>query len=142
MGGSYGGYLTAWIIAHDHRFAAAIVERGFLDPEFFIGTSDIGSWFGEQYTGPTRGDMQRQSPQAHVGSVQTPTFIIHSENDLRCPLPQAQRYHLSLLRAGVDTEMLVFPGESHGLSRDGRPRHRMQRFDASLAWWARYLPVN
>lgn len=139
MGGSYGGYLTAWTIAQDHRFAGAIVERGFLDPEVFIGTSDIGTYFAEQYTGDDPGQRRTQSPQAVVDRVRTPTLVIHSEDDLRCPLSQAQRYHLGLVRAGVQTELLVFPGENHELSRSGRPRHRVQRFAAILDWWSRHL---
>lgn len=142
MGGSYGGYLTAWTIGHDHRFAGAIVERGYIDPEFFIGVSDIGTYFSEQYTGASVEAMAAQSPQAFVSQVTTPTFVIHSEADLRCPLPQAQRYHLGLVRAGVDTKMLVFPGENHELSRSGRPRHRVQRFEEILDWWATHLPVG
>ncbi|WP_431277106.1 S9 family peptidase [Leifsonia poae] len=140
MGGSYGGYLTAWTIAHDHRFAAAIVERGFLDPEFFMGTSDIGSFFGDEYTGTDPELMRSQSPQAVVGQVTTPTLVLHSSNDLRCPLSQAERYYAALKRQGVETELLVFPGEDHELSRGGRPRHRQERFDAILEWWARHLP--
>jgi dipeptidyl aminopeptidase/acylaminoacyl peptidase len=142
MGGSYGGYLTAWTIAHDHRFAGAVVERGFLDPELFIGTSDIGTYFSEQYTGSDPEQRQAQSPQAVVDQVRTPTLVMHSEEDLRCPLSQAQRYHLGLIRAGVETEMLIFPGEDHELSRSGRPRHRLQRFEALLEWWGRWLPVD
>lgn len=141
MGGSYGGYLTAWTIAHDTRFAGAIVERGFLDPELFIGTSDIGTYFSQQYTGDDPELRVTQSPQAVVEQVRTPTLVIHSEDDLRCPLSQASRYHLGLVRAGVETELLVFPGENHELSRSGRPRHRVQRFDAILEWWGRHLPV-
>lgn len=141
MGGSYGGYLTAWTTAHEHRFAGAIVERGFLDPELFTGTSDIGTYFSEQYTGAEPQHQRTQSPQAVVSQVRTPTLLIHSENDLRCPLSQAERYHLGLVRAGVETEMLIFPGEDHELSRSGRPRHRVQRFEAILDWWQRYLPV-
>lgn len=142
LGGSYGGYLTAWTIAHDHRFAGAIVERGFLDPEFFIGTSDIGSFFAQEYNGESREAIEAQSPQAHVGDVRTPTLVMHSENDLRCPLSQAQRYYASLRRAGVSTELVVFPGEDHELSRAGRPRHRVQRFEIILDWWSRTLPVG
>lgn len=142
MGGSYGGYLTAWTIAHDHRFAGAIVERGFLDAEFFAGTSDIGTFFGDQYTGHDLEVQRAQSPQTFVHQVRTPTFVVHSEDDLRCPLSQAQRYHLGLVRAGVTTKMLVFPGENHELSRAGRPRHRLQRFEAILDWWHEYLPVS
>ena len=142
MGGSYGGYLTAWTTAHDHRFAGAIVERGFLDPELFTGTSDIGTYFAEQYTGTDPVQQRAQSPQAVVHQVRTPTLVVHSEDDLRCPLSQAQRYHLGLVRAGVETELLIFPGEDHELSRSGRPRHRVQRFAAVLDWWSRFLPVG
>lgn len=141
MGGSYGGYLTAWTIAHDHRFAAAIVERGFLDPAGFIGPSDIGSFFGDEYVGADAELMLSQSPQAFVGSVRTPTLVIHSADDLRCPLDQAERYYAALKRNGVPAELLIFPGENHELSRSGRPRHRVQRFEAILRWWARYLPT-
>lgn len=142
MGGSYGGYLTAWTIAHDHRFAGAIVERGFLDPENFVGTSDIGSFFGDEYVGTDPALTASQSPQAVVGQVTTPTLVIHSANDLRCPLGQGERYFAALKRNGVHTELLIFPGENHELSRSGRPRHRLQRFEAILAWWATYLPVG
>lgn len=142
MGGSYGGYLTAWTIAHTHRFSAAIVERGYLDPESFIGTSDIGSFFSDEYTGADPAHTRTQSAQAVVGQVRTPTLVIHSADDLRCPLGQGEQYYSALKRNGVPTELLVFPGENHELSRSGRPRHRVQRFDAVLEWWGRYLPID
>lgn len=142
MGGSYGGYLTAWTIAHEHRFAAAIVERGFLDPETFAGTSDIGSYFGDEYTGTDPELRRSQSPQAVVHQVRMPTLVLHSEQDLRCPLSQAERYYAALKRQGVETELVIFPGEDHELSRSGRPRHRVERFDVILGWWSRYLPLS
>lgn len=142
MGGSYGGYLTAWITSHQHRFAAAVVERAYLDPETFLGTSDIGSWFVEPYNGVDRDRMAAQSPLRRASLVRTPTLVIHSEGDLRCPIFQAEQYVFELRRAGTEVEFLVFPGENHGLSRTGRPRHRLQRFDAILDWWQRYLPVG
>ena len=142
MGGSYGGYLTAWTIAHDHRFAAAIVERGFLDPVSFQGTSDIGSFFGDEYVGLEADAIARQSPMAVVGQVTTPTLVIHSELDYRCPLEQATRYYSALKRQGTPAELLVFPGENHELTRSGQPRHRVERFDAVLEWWRRHLPVS
>ncbi|WP_081746432.1 S9 family peptidase [Arthrobacter sp. H5] len=141
MGGSYGGYLTAWTIAHDHRFTAAIVERGYLDPASFAGSSDIGWFFSEEYTGKDPVKIQAQSPFAHVDKVQTPTFVVHSEEDLRCPLEQAQRYYTALKLQGVPTKMLVFPGETHELSRAGSPWHRRQRFEHILRWWATWLPT-
>lgn len=142
QGGSYGGYLTAWVIAHDHRFAGAIVERGFLEPQSFQGTSDIGSFFGDEYVGVSAEDIARQSPMAVVGQVTTPTLVLHSELDFRCPLEQATRYYSALKRQGTEAELLVFPGENHELTRSGQPRHRVQRFDAVLDWWKRHLPVE
>lgn len=142
QGGSYGGYLTAWTIAHDHRFAGAIVERGFLDPVSFQGTSDIGSFFGDEYVGTDPDHMARQSPMAVVQAVRTPTLVLHSELDFRCPLEQATRYYAALKRQGTEAEMLIFPGENHELTRSGGPRHRVERFDAVLEWWSRHLPAR
>ncbi|OJV81249.1 MAG: hypothetical protein BGO37_17530 [Cellulomonas sp. 73-92] len=142
MGGSYGGYLTAWLIAHEHRFAAAIVERGYLDPRSFVGASDIGWFFAPAYNTADPARMDAQSPLLLAGQVTTPTLVLHSEDDLRCPISQAFRYYTELKLAGVDAELLVFPGETHELSRSGRPWHRRQRFEAILDWWRRYLPVT
>ncbi|MGJ9402005.1 S9 family peptidase [Arthrobacter sp. KK5.5] len=142
LGGSYGGYLTAWTIANDHRFKAAVVERAYLDPLSFVGSSDIGWFFSEAYTGTDPAHVLTQSPMARVGDVRTPTLVLHSEEDYRCPLEQAQRYYVELLRHGVEAEFLLFPGENHELSRGGTPWHRRQRFEAILEWFARYLPVE
>ncbi len=142
MGGSYGGYLTAWTISQDHRFTAAIVERGYLDPPSFVGSSDIGWFFSGAYTGTDPEKVRAQSPFAHIDAVETPTLVVHSEEDLRCPLEQAQRYYTALKLKGVPTELLVFPGENHELSRAGTPWHRRQRFEHILRWWARYLPTS
>ncbi|WP_166872333.1 S9 family peptidase [Salinibacterium sp. ZJ450] len=142
MGGSYGGYLTAWITEHDQRFAAAIVERGFLDATAFAGNSDIGTFFGQEYLGTSPDAVRAQNAQEHVQRVNTPTLLIHSEQDLRCPLDQAERYYQALRRQGVDAELVLFPGEDHELSRSGRPRHRRQRFEIILDWWERHLPVT
>ncbi|WP_104103583.1 S9 family peptidase [Arthrobacter sp. 08Y14] len=141
MGGSYGGYLSAWTIANDHRFTAAIVERGFLDPLSFIGSADIGWFFSAAYTGGDPAKVLAQSPMARVGDVRAPTLVIHSEEDLRCPVEQAQRYYTALKQHGVATELLLFPGENHELSRAGTPWHRRQRFEHILRWWARWLPT-
>ncbi|MDN5807674.1 MAG: prolyl oligopeptidase family serine peptidase [Brevibacterium sp.] len=139
QGGSYGGYLTAMITATDHRFQAAIVERGYLDPASFVGTSDIGRFFTEEYTTRDRQAIAEQSPLAHASQVRTPSLVMHSELDFRCPLEQAQQYYAALQRAGVDTELLIFPGENHELSRSGQPLHRRQRFEAMIDWWDQHL---
>lgn len=147
MGGSYGGYLTAWLTTRTDRFAAAIVERGFLDPVSFVGSSDIGWFFGLEYLGDGDTDEARaavaaQSPMAHVSRVTTPTLVIHSEQDWRCPVEQGQRWFVELKRRGVPAELLLFPGEGHELTRSGRPQHRLVRFEHVLDWWARHLPVQ
>lgn len=147
MGGSYGGYLTAWLTTRTDRFAAAIVERGFLDPVSFVGSSDIGWFFGTAYLGDAADEhgaaaVAAQSPMAHVGSVRTPTLVIHSEQDWRCPVEQGQRWFVELKRRGVEAELLLFPGEGHELTRSGSPTHRQVRFEHVLRWWEKHLPVG
>jgi dipeptidyl aminopeptidase/acylaminoacyl peptidase len=147
MGGSYGGYLTAWLTTRTDRFAAAIVERGFLDPVSFVGSSDIGWFFGLEYLGDGDDEVSRaavaaQSPMAHVARVTTPTLVVHSEQDWRCPVEQGQRWFVELRRRGVPAELLLFPGEGHELTRSGRPQHRLVRFEHVLDWWHRTLPVD
>lgn len=142
LGGSYGGYLTSWITTRPElaaRFSVAVVERGFLDPVTFAGTSDIGWFFGDVWCGTDPDALAAQSPMAHVGAVRTPTLVIHSENDLRCPIEAGQRWFAALVRQGVPAEFLVFPGESHGLTRGGHPAHRTVRFEHLLRWFGRYL---
>jgi dipeptidyl aminopeptidase/acylaminoacyl peptidase len=141
MGGSYGGYLTAWLIAGEHRFAGAIVERAYLDPHSFVGAADIGWNFVRDCHGDSA-TMDAQSPLRRVGEVRTPTLVIHSENDLRCPLATAERYYTELKQGGVETALLVFPGENHELSRSGTPHHRKARFEHILRWWSDHLPVS
>lgn len=138
MGGSYGGYLAAWLIAHTARFRGAIVERGYLDPRSMQGAADIGWYFPDEYHGSLAA-MDRQSPLYLVHQVQTPTLVIHSEQDLRCPLGVAQRYYTELKLRGIEAELLVFPGESHELTRSGTPQHRLARFQHVLRWWDRHL---
>jgi dipeptidyl aminopeptidase/acylaminoacyl peptidase len=141
MGGSYGGYLTALLIARTSRFAAAITERAFLDPVSFVGSSDIGWVFNDQYLGTDPARVAEQSALAHASSIITPTLVIHSEEDWRCPVEQGLRLYVELKRRGVPTELLLFPGEGHELSRSGRPTHRLARLEHVLRWWARWLPT-
>ena len=138
MGGSYGGYMTALLTTRTDRFVAAVVERGYLDASSFTGSSDIGWFFPGQYHGSPEG-LVAQSPMSAVGNVTTPTLVIHSENDWRCPVEQGQRWYAALLSRGVPTELLLFPGEGHELTRSGNPRHRRQRFDHVLRWWSERL---
>lgn len=86
--------------------------------------------------------MRSQSPLAVVDRVRTPTLVVHSEQDLRCPIEHAQRYFHALWATGTESELLVFPGEDHELSRSGTPWHRRRRFEHILRWWDRHLPVR
>ena len=143
MGGSYGGFLTAWAIARDDRYRSAVVERALIDWESFAGTSDINRDFSGLYLHPaTAADHQalwKASPLATADRINTPTLIIHSESDLRCPIGQAEQFFTALLRNGVEVEMVRFPDEGHELSRSGSPRHRVERFEHILAWHHRHL---
>jgi hypothetical protein len=77
----------------------------------------------------------------HAAAITTPTLVIHSEEDWRCPVEQGMRLYVELKRRGVPSELLLFPGEGHELSRSGRPKHRLARFEHVLRWWARWLPT-
>ena len=143
MGGSYGGFMTSWFCSHaPGRFTAAISERALNAWDSFAGSSDIGYYFAQAYVGSDRDVQWRTSPLAYADLIDVPMLIIHSEWDWRCPVEQAQRLFVALKSRGAEVEMLLFPGEGHELSRSGRPRHRVQRFEAILDWWARYLPVT
>jgi dipeptidyl aminopeptidase/acylaminoacyl peptidase len=143
MGGSYGGFMTAWIIGREDRWKSAVVERALTSWTSFSGTSDIGGTFPENYTGEAYPDAWdtwwRLSPLALANNVTTPTLVVHSENDYRCPIEQAEQYFMALLRNGTTAEFLRFPGEGHELTRSGKPRHRVERFEAILDWHARHL---
>jgi dipeptidyl aminopeptidase/acylaminoacyl peptidase len=143
MGGSYGGFLTAWVIAQQDRWKSAVVERALINWASFAGTSDIGGAFPFMYTRESYPEAWetwwRMSPLAHAHRVSTPTLVLHSENDFRCPIEQAEQYFMALLRNGTTTEMVRFPGEGHELSRSGKPRHRKERFEAILDWHDRHL---
>ncbi len=146
MGGSYGGFLTAWVTAHDTRFRSAVVERALLSFPSFWGTSDIGPTFTPNYTEADYPDgwpvWFEHSPIAHAHRVRTPTLILHSENDFRSPIEQAEQYFVALLRNGTPVEFLRFPEEGHEMSRSGKPRHRRERFEAIIDWHRRHLTAD
>lgn len=143
MGGSYGGFLTGWIIGHEDRWKSAVVERALTSWTSFSGTSDIGGSFPENYLGvPYPEGWERwwnAGPLSIAHKVTTPTLILHAEHDWRCPIEQGEQFFMALLRNGTPTEMVRFPGEGHEMSRSGSPVHRKERFDAILDWHGLYL---
>ncbi|WP_344491965.1 S9 family peptidase [Nonomuraea monospora] len=140
LGGSHGGFMTTWLAAHHgERFRAAISERALNAIDSFHGSSDIGWSFTRDLYGEDPASWVEQAPLTHADKIEIPFLIIHSEHDWRCPVEQAQRLFVKLRLRGVETEMLLFPGEGHELSRSGLPSHRVARFEAVLDWWGRHL---
>ncbi len=142
-GGSYGGYMTNWIIGHTDRFAAAVTQRSVSNLISMYGSSDFNWAFQEEFGDvPPWEDMEnywRQSPIKYIGNTVTPTLVIHSENDMRCPIEQGEQVFVALKRLGVPTEMVRFPDEPHGLSRTGRTDRRIARLEHISGWFNRYL---
>jgi dipeptidyl aminopeptidase/acylaminoacyl peptidase len=141
LGGSYGGYLTAWIVGVTNRFAAAIPERGLYNRYSKDGTSDIWSGYTYLRVRPWEDPelYWRYSPIARVRDMQTPLLIMHSEEDIRCPIEQAEQLYAALKQMGREVRFVRFPGENHELSRNGKPSHRVQRFEYMLDWFAEHL---
>ena len=143
MGGSYGGLSTAMITGLDQRYTSAVAERGVYNWLSMAGTTDI-PWFTEVYLETRMPDgplmLWEASPLARAHNITTPTLVLHSETDYRCPVEQAQQFFYLLHSRGVETELLLFPsGEGHELSRSGTPKHRVEHFEAILDWHGRYL---
>ncbi len=142
-GGSYGGFMASWAIGHTHRYRAALVERAVTNWETMAGTSDIGSWFlpmlidADWHTGLDA--LRTMSPMSYADNVATPTLIIHSEEDWRCPIEQGEQLFAVLRRNGVDVTLARFPGENHELSRSGSPRHRVERLRLVHDFYASHL---
>ncbi|MGI8748148.1 MAG: alpha/beta hydrolase family protein, partial [Deinococcus sp.] len=145
MGGSYGGYMTNLITAGTTRFRAAVSDRGICNLLSFGGTSDIGMRFWDDELGGNfhrRGDVEAlwaMSPLRDVQDVRTPTLVIHSLDDLRCPTEQAEQWFAALRLHGVEARFVRFPGEDHELSRSGRPDRRLRRLEEYLGWLERHL---
>ena len=142
-GGSCGGFMTNWIVGHTNRFAAAVTQRSVVNLVSKFGTSDNGP---EQATSEGAeapwvdvDTLWRSSPLAYADQVQTPLLILHSEDDHRCPLSQAEELFAALRWLGREVELVVFEGEHHGLSRSGRPGNRIERQRRIMAWFDRYL---
>jgi len=142
LGGSYGGYMTSWILTHSDRFAAGCSERSANNLLTLEYASDLGGFFFSEI-GPRFVDdpdeYLRMSPITYIKSMNTPLLIVHSENDLRCPVDQAWQMFNAATMLEKDVEFWLFPGESHELSRSGSPAHRIQRQEIILDFFDRRL---
>lgn len=140
-GGSYGGFMTNWIVGHTDRFRAAISQRSISNWISFYGTSDIGAFFVEFQLQRDLSDMEvlwKMSPLAYAKNAKTPILMMHSDQDLRCPMEQAEQFYVAMKKNDVDTKLITFPQSNHGLSRNGLPNLRLKRFDAMMDWLKKY----
>ena len=141
-GGSYGGYMTNWIVTHTDKFAAAVTQRSVSDISSMFGSSDIG-WDLHTEFGGTPWDKRetytKWSPITYIDKCHTPLLVIHSEQDLRCNIEQGDQMYLALKFLKREVEYVRFPEEPHGLSRHGRPDRREERLKFIINWFDKYL---
>jgi dipeptidyl aminopeptidase/acylaminoacyl peptidase len=141
LGGSYGGFMASWIVGHSKRFRVACSERAVNTQPSMFGTSDIGFLFNQVELGGVlpwedMGRYLERSPLTYAKDITTPLLIMHSEDDLRCPMEQAEQLFVALKTLRRDVTFVRFPDENHELSRSGKPRHRLERFRIILDWLA------
>ncbi|HEY8599632.1 MAG TPA: S9 family peptidase [Thermomicrobiales bacterium] len=143
-GGSYGGYLTNWIIGQTDRFSAAVSGRSTSNRYSHYGYSDVGSFTGDwQFGGPpweNAAHYLERSPITYVANVTTPLLLESQEQDLRCPIPQAEEFYTAIKKLRrAEVQLIRFPGESHGMARAGKPIHRVERLTRIADWFDKYL---
>jgi dipeptidyl aminopeptidase/acylaminoacyl peptidase len=142
LGGSYGGYMTSWIVGHTDRFKAACSERAVNNLVSAYGSSDLFWVFAGHFGSFLYDDLDawvERSPSTYAANIETPLLIMHSENDFRCAIEQGEHLFITLRLARKPVELVRFPGEGHELSRSGSPRHRVRRFEILLDWFDRHL---
>jgi dipeptidyl aminopeptidase/acylaminoacyl peptidase len=143
LGGSYGGFMTNWVIAHTDRFKAAVTQRTVSNMFSSFGTDDIFYASAERTVGALPWEdpdiYWELSPISYVDRIHTPLLIEHQEDDYRCPMEQAEQLFTALKRLGRTVEFVRYPDESHGMSRTGQPRHRIERLRSITDWFARYV---
>jgi len=141
-GGSFGGYMTAWLVTHTDRFAAAVSQRGVYDLAGFYGSTDWAYELVEREFGVTPWAepefLAAHSPTSHVDACDTPTLLLHSETDYRTPICTAELLYRGLRKNGVDTRLVRYPGEGHELSRSGQPGHIVDRIERIARWFDGY----
>jgi dipeptidyl aminopeptidase/acylaminoacyl peptidase len=142
-GGSYGGFMTNWLIGHTDRFKAAVTDRCVTNLASMFGASDLGWSLGDDdFEGVPWEDLDRlmqHSPLTFVKNIHTPLLIIHSEQDLRCGIEQAEQLFTALKYLDREVRFVRFEGQSHGLSRGGHPKLRLERLRHGLDWFETHL---
>ncbi len=139
LGGSYGGYMATWLAAkHGERFKGICSERAVNNLTALEWSSDIATLFHLEHGVSHLDDPEfyrERSPVTYVEDISVPMLIIHSEEDWRCPIGQAEELWVALRLLNKDVDFYRFPGENHELSRSGSPFHRVQRAQIILDWF-------
>ncbi len=145
-GGSYGGFMTNWIIGHTNRFKAAASQRSIANWVSKFTTTDIGYYFvDDQIDGTPWNDVEKlwdHSPMKYADQVTTPTLFIHSEEDYRCWIAEGIQMFTSLKYHGVESRLCILKGENHDLSRTGRPKSRIKRLEEITDWFDKHLKTS
>ena len=144
-GGSYGGFMTNWIVGHTTIFKAAVTLRSISDFVSDEGTRDGAYGHREDFGGYLFDNFDLfwdRSPLKYAKSVKTPILILHSDNDYRVPLEQGEQWFRALQHFGVPSELVIFPRENHNLTRTGEPKHLVESLNWQLYWFERYLDGN
>ena len=143
-GGSYGGFMSNWILGHTDRFCCIATQRSISNWVSMYGISDIPpiSNFeicsADPYSEKGLAEMWDVSPLKYVENAKTPTLIIHSDEDYRCPIAEGYQLYTALVYLRVPARMVVFHGENHELSRTGKPAHRLRRLEEITGWFDKY----
>jgi dipeptidyl aminopeptidase/acylaminoacyl peptidase len=141
-GGSYAGYLTAWIVGHDNRFKAAFAQRGVYDLTTFMGEANAWRLVPNYFVYPWEADakvLDANSPYSFVQNIKTPLLIKHGENDLRTGVAQSEMMYKSLKILNRPVEYVRMPGATHELSRTGNVRQRIDRMLRIYEFFERYV---
>ncbi|MFI5186707.1 MAG: S9 family peptidase [Chitinophagales bacterium] len=143
-GGSYAGYLVAWIIAHDHRFKAACSQRGVYDLATFFGEGNawrlVQYYFGGYPWEPaTKATLQKESPINYVQNITTPYIIFHGESDRRTGTTQGEMMYRSLKVLGRPVEYVRHPGATHEITRSGNYRQRIDQMLRTYEFFERWI---
>jgi dipeptidyl aminopeptidase/acylaminoacyl peptidase len=137
-GVSYGGFMTCWLVGHTRQFRAAVAQNAVTDLNAMWGLSDLQSWTEWEFGGkpwevPEK--MRKHSPITYADKIETPTLILHSRDDRRCPLPMGKMFHQALRARQVPTQLVIYPDEGHGIRQ---PRHQEDVLRRTLAWFEKY----
>jgi dipeptidyl aminopeptidase/acylaminoacyl peptidase len=141
-GWSYGGYMTMWAVTQTNRFRAAVSGAGLYNWQSYYGENDIDEWmipfFGASvYEDPAV--YAKSAPATFIKNAKTPTLVLVGERDGECPAPQSREFWHALKTLGVETQLVIYPGEGHAIQR---PDHRRDIMNRMIGWFDQHMPPS